>query len=305
MRVYTDPACVAHDPGPDHPESPARLGAVIDALNDPRFAALERCDAPRATRAQLARVHDTAYIEHIFASAPSAGYARLDPDTVLSPGSLEAALRAAGAACTAVDNVLNGETQPAFCAIRPPGHHATRNAAMGFCIFNNVAVAAAEAIADHGLARIAIADFDVHHGNGTQAIFWNEPRVLYASSHEMPLYPGTGAADERGCGNIFNAPLAPGAGSDEFRRAWNDQLLPAIDGFHPQLVLVSAGFDADARDPLADLQLTVDDYGWITERLIELADRYAEGRIVSMLEGGYDLEALRECVAAHVSTLIE
>lgn len=304
MRVYTHPACLAHDPGLDHPESPARLTAVLATLNAPQFAALEHAEAPRATRAQLARAHDAAYIDHILSSAPADGYARLDPDTVMSPGSLEAALRAAGAACAAVADVLAGKTQRAFCAIRPPGHHATRNAAMGFCIFNNVAVAAAHALDAHHLNRVAIVDFDVHHGNGTQDIFWNEPHVLYASSHQMPLYPGTGAADERGCGNIFNAPLPPGAGSIEFRRAWTDHLLPAIDRFRPQLLLVSAGFDADARDPLAELQLGATDDTWITQRLVELADRHADGRIVSMLEGGYDLDALRECTAAHVGALM-
>lgn len=304
MRIYTCPACLEHDPGMGHPESPARLRAVLEALDDPRFAQLERIEAPRATRAQLERAHASKYIEHIFASAPREGHARLDADTVMSPGSLEAVLRAAGAACDAVDAVLTGATTRAFCAVRPPGHHATRNEAMGFCLFNNVAVAAAHALAVHGVERVAIVDFDVHHGNGTQDIFWNEPRVMYASSHQMPLYPGTGAALERGCGNIVNAPLPPGAGSAEFRAAWDERLVPELDRFRPRLLLISAGFDADARDPLAELRLHADDYVWITQRLVQLADRHAHGRIVSALEGGYDLEALREGAVAHVAALM-
>ena len=303
MRVYTDPACLEHDPGMDHPESPARLRAVLDALDAPQFTALQRLEAPRATREQLERVHDAAYVDRIFASAPGEGHARLDPDTVMSPGSLEAALRAAGAAGAATDAVLSNETRRAFCAVRPPGHHATRDQAMGFCLFNSVAVAAAHALAVHDIKRVAIVDFDVHHGNGTQDIFQHDVRVMYASSHQMPLYPGTGAASEHGDGNIVNAPLAPGAGSMEFRAAWSKFLLPELDMFRPQLLLVSAGFDAHARDPLADLKLATDDYTWITQCLCELADRHADGRIVSSLEGGYDLVALRECTAVHVTTL--
>src|SRR5690348_11617532 len=304
MRVYTHPACLEHDPGDDHPESPARLRAVLDALDEPRFAMLERFEAPCATREQLERVHDKAYVDGIFASAPAEGYARLDPDTVMSAGSLEAALRATGAACAATDAVLANETRRAFCAVRPPGHHATRDQAMGFCLFNSVAVAAAHALAAHGIERVAIVDFDVHHGNGSQDIFANDPRVLYASTHQVPLYPGTGAADEHGAGNIFNAPLPPDAGSGEFRATWEKRLLPELDLFRPQLLLISAGFDADARDPLAQLQLVPDDYAWITKRLVELADRHGGERIVSALEGGYDLEALREDVAAHVAILM-
>lgn len=304
MRVYTHPACLEHDPGAGHPESPARLRAVLQAVDDPRFAAIERIEAPRATREELERVHSIEYVDQIFANALMDGYARLDPDTLMSPGSLEATLRAAGATCAATDAVLAGETRRAFCAVRPPGHHATRNEAMGFCLFNNIAVAAAHALGAHRIDRVAIVDFDVHHGNGTQAIFRHDPRVLYASSHQMPLYPGTGEAGEHGAGNIFNAPLPPGAGSAGFRAAWEEKLLPELDLFHPQLLLISAGFDAHARDPLAQLQLATDDYTWITERLVELADRHADGRIVSALEGGYDLDALRECTAAHVAALM-
>jgi acetoin utilization deacetylase AcuC-like enzyme len=305
MRVYTHPACLEHDPGAGHPESPARLRAVLAALDAPQFANIERIEAPRATREQLERVHRPAYLDHIFASAPAEGRVRLDPDTLMSPGSLEAALRAAGAACAAVDAVLAGHTRRAFCAVRPPGHHATRKEAMGFCLFNSVAVAAAHALDAHRLDRVAIVDFDVHHGNGTQDIFWHDPRALYASSHQMPLYPGTGAASEHGEGNIFNAPLPPAVGSAEFRNVWEEKLLPEIDLFRPQLLFVSAGFDADTRDPLAQLQLETGDYAWITQRLVELAERHADGRIVSALEGGYDLDALREGVAAHVAALVE
>ena len=304
MRLYTHPACLDHDPGIGHPESPARLHAVLQALDAPPFAAIERVEAPPATREQIERAHGTEYVDGIFASAPSHGAARLDPDTVMSPGSLEAALRAAGAACAATDAVLARETRRAFCAVRPPGHHATRQEAMGFCLFNSVAVAAAHALGAHRLDRVAIIDFDVHHGNGTQAIFRHDPRVLYASSHQMPLYPGTGEAGEHGAGNIFNAPLPPGAGSDEFRAVWEEKLLPELELFRPQLMLISAGFDADARDPLAQLQLVPDDYAWITQRLVELANRHSDGRIVSALEGGYDLDALREGVAAHVAALM-
>jgi acetoin utilization deacetylase AcuC-like enzyme len=302
MRLYTHAACLQHDPGFGHPESPARLRAVLQALDDPSFATLERIEAPRATREQLLRVHDAGYVDSILSGAPAEGHVRLDPDTVMSPGSPEAALRAAGAVCAATDAVLRGETQRAFCAVRPPGHHATRDQAMGFCLFNSVAVAAAHAVLH--IERVAIVDFDVHHGNGSQDIFANDPRILYASSHQAPLYPGTGAADEHGAGNIFNAPLPPGTGSAEFRATWEKRLLPELDLFRPQLLLVSAGFDADARDPLAELQLHADDYTWITQRLIELADRHAEGRVVSVLEGGYDLDALRECTAAHVAALM-
>ena len=284
MRLYTHPACLEHDPGVGHPESSARLRAVLQALDDPRFAAIERVEAPRAIREQLERVHGAEYVDYIFASSPSQGQVQLDPDTVMSPGSLEAALRAAGAACAAIDAVLARETRRAFCAVRPPGHHATRNEAMGFCLFNSVATAAAHALGAHRLERVAIVDFDVHHGNGTQAIFRHDPRVLYASSHQMPLYPG--------------------AGSIEFRAVWDKTLLPELDLFRPQLLLISAGFDAHARDPLAQLQLTTGDYTWITQRLVELADRHADGRIVSALEGGYDLDALRECTAAHVAALM-
>jgi acetoin utilization deacetylase AcuC-like enzyme len=304
LRLYTHPACLEHDPGPGHPESPARLKAVLAALDRDRFAALDRVEAPRASRAALERVHAPAYVARILASAPAEGSVRLDEDTVMSPGSAEAALRAAGAVTAAVDAALDGSASRAFCAVRPPGHHATADQAMGFCLFNNIAVAAAHALAEHGLERVAIADFDVHHGNGTQDIFAHEPRVLFASSHQSPLYPGSGSADETGLGNLLNAPLPPGTGSQAFRRTWEDVLLPRLDAFRPQLLLVSAGFDAHRADPLAQLQLETDDYAWLTARLLEIARAHASGRIVSTLEGGYDLDALAASAAAHVSALL-
>ena len=302
MRVYTHPACLLHDTGPGHPERPERLEAVLDALRDAFPDALDWREAPSATRAQLLRVHAPSLVDLVLDTA-SDRIVALDPDTLLSPRSAEAALRAAGAAVTAVDDVMRDGAPRAFCAVRPPGHHATRDTAMGFCLFNNVAVAAMHALAAHGLARVAIADFDVHHGNGTQAIFVREPRVLFASSHQMPLYPDSGHPGERGVGNILNAPLAPGADGTAFRAAWREVLLPALDVFAPELLFISAGFDAHARDPLAQLALAADDYGWITRELVAIADRHARGRVVSLLEGGYDLQALRESSVAHVEAL--
>ncbi|HEV7489443.1 MAG TPA: histone deacetylase family protein [Rhodanobacteraceae bacterium] len=303
--IYTHPACLEHDPGPGHPESSARLAAVLEALDDPRFASIVRIEAPAATREQLARVHAPALIDEVLDEPVDAGWRRLDPDTVMSSASADAALRAAGAVCAAVDAAIGGVHKRAFCAVRPPGHHATRDTAMGFCLFNSVAVGAAHAIAAHGLARIAIVDFDVHHGNGTQDIFWSDPRVLYASSHQWPLYPGTGARTETGMGNIVNAPLQPGSGSGEFRRANEEIVLPALEQFAPELVLISAGFDAHKLDPLANLNLVADDYAWITSRLVDLAERHAKGRVVSSLEGGYSLTALRESTAAHLCALTD
>jgi acetoin utilization deacetylase AcuC-like enzyme len=304
LRLYTHASCLQHDPGPAQPESPARLRAVLQALDHDRFAALDRIEAPRATREQLLRVHTPEHVDHILGVLPDAGTVRLDEDTLMSPGSAEAALHAAGATVAAVDAVLS-QGGRAFCAVRPPGHHATPSRAMGFCLFNNIAVAAAQAIAEHGLKRVAIADFDVHHGNGTQDIFATDSRVLFVSSHQMPLYPETGREDERGVGNIVNAPLSPGDGSYEFRELWEGVLLPRMHAFKPQLVLVSAGFDAHRNDPLADLRLGSEDYAWITQRLVSLADAHAEGRLVSSLEGGYNLLALATSVAAHVGELLE
>jgi acetoin utilization deacetylase AcuC-like enzyme len=305
LQLFTHSICLQHDPGAGHPESPARLRAVLEALDQDRFAGIDRIEAPRATREQLLRVHTPEHVERILAITPQADTVRLDEDTLMSPASAEAGLRAAGALVAAVDAVLAGHGTRAFCAVRPPGHHATPDTAMGFCLFNNVAVGAAHALAAHGLKRVAIADFDVHHGNGTQDIFQREPRVLFISSHQQPLYPGTGSADEQGTGNIVNAPMAPGEGSYEFRALWNDALLPRLHAFKPQLVLVSAGFDAHQRDPLANLELQAEDYAWITERLVDLARAHAGGRLVSTLEGGYDLAALAASASAHVSALLE
>jgi acetoin utilization deacetylase AcuC-like enzyme len=304
MRLYTHADCLQHAGGPDHAERPARLRAVLQALDHDRFAALDRVEAPRASREQLLRVHSAAHVDRILAHAGDSELHALDEDTWIGHGSVEAALRAAGAVAAAVAAVIGGQCEAAFCAVRPPGHHATRDQAMGFCLFNNVAVGAAQALAVHGLKRVAIADFDVHHGNGTQAIFEREPRVLFLSSHQSPLYPSSGAEDECGVGNIVNGTLSPGAGSLEFRELWTHRLLPRLHAFKPQLVLVSAGFDAHRQDPLADLRLGQEDYAWITDQLQALARRHAGGRIVSTLEGGYDLGALAASVSAHVGALM-
>lgn len=303
LAIYTHPACLDHDTGPAHAERPERLSAVSGALRDAFGDALRWHQAPRAERGALLRAHAPSLLEAVLETRPTRR-TLLDPDTVLSPGSAEAALRAAGAGIAAVDAAFGGGDTRAFCVVRPPGHHASAGDAMGFCLFNNVAVAAAHALDRHGLARVAIADFDVHHGNGTQAIFEQEPRVLYAGSHQSPLYPGSGMADERGVGNIVNAPLPPGTGSAGFRAAWRECLLPALDAFAPQLLLVSAGFDGHWRDPLAQLQLQAGDYAWLTGELVAIAQRHAHGRIVSLLEGGYDLDALRECSVAHVRAML-
>ena len=303
LRVYTHPACAAHDPGPGHAERPARLAAVTDALRA-TWPALDWHEAPPATRGQLLRVHDDALLALVL-DTPVADRIALDPDTCLGPGSAEAALRSAGAGVAAVDAVMAGDADRVFCAVRPPGHHATGSVAMGFCLFNSIAVAAAHACDRHGLERVAIIDFDVHHGNGTQDIFDTDPRVMYLSSHQAPLYPDSGYASERGVGNVVNAPLPPGADGAAFRAVWQDTLLPALVGFRPQLVLVSAGFDGHWLDPLAQLQLEAADYAWLTGELVAIAQRHAHGRLVSMLEGGYDLQALAECSVAHVGVLLD
>jgi acetoin utilization deacetylase AcuC-like enzyme len=303
VRLYSHAACVAHDPGAGHPECPARLQAVLDAVSS-AFPDLPWHDAPLATRAALERVHAPALVAHVL-DEPVHGLRRLDADTALCADSPEAARRAAGAAVAAVDAVLADDDPLAFCAVRPPGHHATGASAMGFCLFNSAAVAAAHALHAHGLQRVAIADFDVHHGNGSQDIFAGEPRVFYASSHQSPLYPGTGARSETGiAGNIANAPLPAGAAGAEFRHAWTSVLLPQLEAFRPQLLIVSAGFDAHRLDPLADLALEADDFRWLSARLAALARRHAGGRVVSLLEGGYSLAALRECSVAHLQGLL-
>ena len=300
VRVYTHADCGAHDPGAGHAERPERLAAVVAALRP--LADLEWHDAREATRDELARIHDRAYVDGIL-DARVDGSLRLDEDTVMSPGSARAAALAAGAAVAAVDWVLQAPRRRAFCAVRPPGHHALQGAAMGFCLFNSVAVAAAHALHAHGLERVAIADFDVHHGNGTQDLFAAEPRVLFASSHQWPLYPGTGSLDDNRAGHVLNAPLPPGSGGRELLAAWRGMLLPAIDAFAPQLLLVSAGFDAHRLDPLAQLMVEAGDYAELTRDLLALADRHGDGRLVSMLEGGYSLEGLADSARAHVEAL--
>jgi acetoin utilization deacetylase AcuC-like enzyme len=302
--LFTHPACFEHDPGRHHPESPQRLHAALVALDQPDFARLERREAPTVDIADLARVHPRAHIERLLAAVPQSGHAALDADTILSPRSAAAALHAAGAVTAAVDAVIAGEADNAFCAVRPPGHHAEPRRAMGFCLFNNIAIGAQRARAAHGLARVAVIDFDVHHGNGTQKVCEDDAGLFYASTHQYPLYPGTGAASETGIGNIVNVPLPPLAGSRQFRLAMTRHILPALDAFRPELVLISAGFDAHAHDPLAQLMLEDDDYVWITEKLIEVAATHAGGRLVSTLEGGYDLAALGRCVAAHLRVLM-
>ena len=302
--LFTHPACLNHDTGLGHPESPDRLRAVLRALDGEAFQALHRAEAPQANAEQLARVHEPAYLELVRQAAPADGLVRLDADTVMSPNSLDAALRAAGAVVAAVDEVIAGRARNAFCAVRPPGHHSEPDRAMGFCLFNNIAVGALHARAVHGLRRLAVIDFDVHHGNGTQAMFWNDPDLVYMSTHQSPLYPGTGQAHERGQGNIYNVPLAPYAGSNAFRDAFADHLLPALEDFDPEFIFISAGFDAHSRDPLANLELLDDDYGWVTRELGALAGRHAEGRLVSTLEGGYNLDALASSAALHVSELM-
>jgi len=300
--LYTHPSSLEHDPGPGHPERPARMQALLDAFEQADLAGVERREAPRANHEQLERVHDAGFVEAILDAVPASGYVRIDADTVMSPASGEAALRQAGAPCAAVDALIAGEAANAFCALRPPGHHAEPDRAMGFCLFNGIAVGAHQALM-HGLARVAIFDFDVHHGNGTQAAFAREPRVQYLSTHQWPLYPGTGARSETGVGNIVNRPLPAGTGSAAWRAVVEADILPAIDRFAPELIMVSAGFDAHRRDPLAMLELVEDDYGWVTAELVTLAERHAEGRLVSVLEGGYDLTALANSSLAHLNAL--
>ncbi len=299
----THPSCLQHELGPDHPECPDRLTAIHDQLIasglDPHLA---RREAPPATPEQLARVHDRRYVAGIQAAAPSSGLRYLDPDTALNPHSVDAALHAAGAVVHAVDLVCGGSYQTAFCAVRPPGHHAESRRAMGFCVFNNVAVGAAHAIAMHEIERVAIVDFDVHHGNGTEEMFSGDGRVLMVSTFQYPLYPYSGV--ENPAENMVNIPLVAGAGSHEFREAVRERWLPALEEHAPELILVSAGFDAHREDPLAGLAFSEADYGWVTRELMEVARRHASGRIVSSLEGGYALSALGRSVAAHVRELL-
>lgn len=293
-----------HDMGPGHPERPERIQAVNRALEADRFAGLERREAPLATVDQIARIHDRNYVTKLLDAVPDEGRVQIDPDTSMCPESGEAALRASGAIVAAIDAIAAGEANSAFCAVRPPGHHAEPARGMGFCLFNNVAIGVEHARKVHNLERVAVIDFDVHHGNGTQAAFWSEPNVLFASSHQFPFYPGTGAEDETGVGNVFNVPLADGAGSVHFRRGMERIVLPALEEFNPDLIVVSAGFDGHARDPLANIRLEEEDFEWITGKLVDIAGEYCEGRIVSSLEGGYDLDSLSSSVTAHLTALM-
>ncbi len=302
VALFSHDSALGHDTGPGHPESKARYAAVMQALAAAEFAGLVRQEAPLAPVEALYAAHEASHVDGVLAMAPlGAELLAVDADTMVSAGSREAALRAAGGAMAAVDTVISGDAKAAFVAMRPPGHHAERDRAMGFCLFNNAAVAALHARARWGLRRVAVVDFDVHHGNGTQDIFWNNAELFYASSHQHPCYPGTGMAHERGvAGNIVNAPLAPGTGSATFRAAWEAVILPALMAFEPELLIISAGFDAHVDDPLAQLRLEEADFAWVTEKLVAACP----GRVVSLLEGGYDLAALGACVAVHVRGLM-
>ncbi|RME35537.1 MAG: histone deacetylase family protein [Gammaproteobacteria bacterium] len=304
VALISHPACLLHENGPGHPERPQRVRAIDDALIEAGLEPLlTHLAAPRATRAQLERVHDPAYVESIFRRSPAEGRVMLDPDTWMNPHTLEAALRAAGAQIEAVDRIMAGDFRRAFCNVRPPGHHAERDRAMGFCIFNNVAVGTAHAIAAHGLERVAIVDFDVHHGNGTEHIFIHDPKVMYFSTFQHPYYPGVGA--DTVAENIVNVPLPAGTTGAQYREAVEQHWWPKLEAFAPELIYVSAGFDAHAEDPLAGLLLLKEDYAWVTGRIVEHANRHAQGRVISSLEGGYDLNALGRSAAAHIRALLE
>jgi acetoin utilization deacetylase AcuC-like enzyme len=305
--IFTHEDCLKHDVSEHHPERPARLRAVLDRLSAADFDGLEWREAPLATVEQLSRAHPRDFVEGLLAAFPGEGGEPLeiDGDTIAVPGTRNAALRAAGAVVAAVNAVAKGEAANAFCATRPPGHHAEIRQPMGFCFFNNIAVGAYQAKVVHGFKRVAVIDFDVHHGNGTQAIFESDPDLFFGSTHQFPLYPGTGSRNERGCGNIVNAPLPSGAGSAEFRHAFSERILPELADFQPDFLLISAGFDAHADDPLAAMQLYEPDYAWVTRELLRIAEYSCGGRVVSALEGGYDVTALAESAAAHVRALMQ
>lgn len=294
--------CSRHNPGPRHPESAQRVQAVMSGMDG--LKGLQKLPAPLANAEQVTRVHPAEFWATLKAEEPAEGHFAIDPDTFLNPGSIDAALRASGAICFAVDQLLAGKAQNAFCAVRPPGHHSEPEKAMGFCLINHVAIGAMQALAHPDIKRVAIIDFDVHHGNGTQAAFEQNPNVMYVSSHQAPLYPGTGHIEETGVGNILNLPLAAGDGSSAFRSAWSRLGLPAVHSFEPDLILVSAGFDAHQRDPLAQLEVQDADYHWISREICELATDNSQGRVVSILEGGYDLKALASASRAHVQGLM-
>ena len=307
--LISHPCFVGHETGPGHPERPDRMRAIDKVLSHGLFEKLERREAPLRddTEAHILLAHPQEYIDLLKSARPAPGEEsiRVDPDTVLSPGSWEAAIRAVGAGLLAVDEVMSGRVANAFCQVRPPGHHAEAARAMGFCFFNSIAIAGLYARQKYGAERIAVVDFDVHHGNGTQDIFWRDKDLFFGSTHQMPLYPGTGALSETGVGNIWNAPLRPGDDGETFRDAIDSRIMPALHDFGPDLILISAGFDAHRDDPLGNLELLEADYAWATQRLVEAAHEHAGGRLVSMLEGGYNLTALARSVAVHVKTLME
>ncbi|GLK56466.1 acetoin utilization deacetylase AcuC-like enzyme [Methylopila capsulata] len=298
------PAFADHLTPPGHPERPERMRAVEQALEAETFQALARVEAPLAEAAVATLAHPEAFVEALDRVRPREGSVRIDGDTVMSVGTWEALLRGLGGVTHAVDEVMAGRAQNAFCGIRPPGHHAEQTTAMGFCFFNFVVCAARHAQKAYGAQKVAIVDFDVHHGNGTQAIVWDDPSIMYASTHQMPLFPGTGARSETGVGNIVNCPMRAGDGGDRFREAFDDAILPSLKTFSPDLIVISAGFDAHKRDPLGGLWLVEDDYSWMTKRLMDVADEHAGGRVVSVLEGGYDLQGLGQSTAAHVRALM-
>jgi len=293
--------CLRHNPGVKHPESTQRIKAVLGGLEG--LKGLQRLPAPMATIEQITKVHPVEFWTDLQAKEPFEGNVAIDPDTFLNNGSIDAALRASGGLCFAIDQILGDKALRAFCAVRPPGHHSEPEKAMGFCLLNHVAIGAMHALENTAIKRVAIIDFDVHHGNGTQAVFEQNPDVMYVSSHQMPLYPGTGYMEETGCGNILNLPLAAGDGSEAFRSAWSKLGLPAIHSFEPDLILISAGFDAHERDPLAQLEVQDEDYRWITEEICDLATDSCQGRVASILEGGYDMQALASAARAHVKGL--
>ncbi len=303
--LISHPASLKHNNGPGHPERPDRLRAIESVLEQEKFQTLVRVQPEPADIETITLCHPRDYVEAIKEASPQEGMVQLDADTSMSPGSWEAALRAVGGAMLAVDEVVGKKAANAFVAHRPPGHHAETVRPMGFCIFNQAAIAARYAQKKHGLHRVAVVDFDVHHGNGTQEIFWSDPTLMYCSTHQMPLYPGTGALSERGDhDNIVNAPLRPGDGGAQFKEALESRILPRLQAFGPELIIMSAGFDAHQRDPLANLQFVEEDFAWATRKIMEVADKTAEGRIISVLEGGYDLQGLSLSAAAHVIALM-